>query len=144
MPIVKFIKEKKEIEVPEGANLWSEARKAGINLNQGAPGVSDGIDRVTAAINKCANCSMLTLYRKGLGFCGTCRVQITKGMENTNEMTTREKMKFKYMPLPDPLPALAYIGNEKTMRLACMVEVNGNIEVESGPQLNLFGENFFS
>src|SRR5690554_1143074 len=35
MPIVKFVKEKKEIEVPEGANLRSEALKAGIYVNQG-------------------------------------------------------------------------------------------------------------
>ena len=30
MPIIKFVKEKKEIEVPEGANLRNEAIKAGI------------------------------------------------------------------------------------------------------------------
>ena len=49
MPIVKFVKEKKEIEVPEGANLRAEAVKAGINLNQGFNGFG-------ASINKFANC----------------------------------------------------------------------------------------
>lgn len=140
MPIVKFIKEKKEIEVPQGANLRAEAKKAGINLNQGVRGISDSIDNFACAINKHMNC-------KGFGLCGTCRVLITKGMENTNEMTLREKLKFKSpvpLPVPDPLPALAYVGNEKTMRLACMVKVEGDIEVESGPDINLFGENFFS
>ena len=39
---------------------------------------------------------------------------------------------------------MAYIGNEDTMRLACRTQVLGDIEVETGPQLNLFGENFFS
>jgi len=135
MPIVKFIKEKKEIEVPQGANLRSEAIKAGIKLNQAISGVSDGIDDFAKKIP--FNCM-------GNGLCGTCRVLITKGMENTNSMTLREKAKFKYVPVPDPLPCLAYIGNEDTMRLACMTRVNGDIEVESAPALNLFGENFFS
>ena len=30
------------------------------------------------------------------------------------------------------------------MRLACCTTVHGDIEVESGPPVNLFGENFFS
>jgi hypothetical protein len=29
-------------------------------------------------------------------------------------------------------------------RLACCTTVHGDIEVESGPEINLFGENFFS
>ena len=136
MPIVKFIKEKKEIEVPEGANLREEAVKAGINLNQGLNGFG-------ASINKYANCSVLFF---GLlpGQCGTCRVLITKGMENTNPLTMSERMKFKCVLTPDPVPALAYVGHEDTMRLACCVKVQGDIEVESGPEVNLFGENFFS
>ena len=36
MPTVKFVKEKKEIEVPAGTNLRAAAVQAGINLNQGA------------------------------------------------------------------------------------------------------------
>jgi ferredoxin len=130
MPIVKFVKEKKEIEVPQGAWLRAEAAKAGINLNCGVNGFGE-------TLNKFVNCH-------GLGMCGTCRVNIVKGMENTNAMTVREKMKFK-LPFPDPVPCcLMYLGNEATMRLACMTQVNGDIEVESGPEVNLFGENFFS
>ncbi len=132
MPIVKFVKEKKEIEVPEGANLRNAAIEAGINLNQGVNGYG-------ADINKFMNC-------KGLGLCGTCRVLVTKGMENTNALTKREWVKFK-TPIavpPDPIPCLAYVGHEDTMRLACCTKVNGDIEVESGPEVNLFGENFFS
>jgi ferredoxin len=130
MPIVKFVKEKKEIEVPDGANLRNEAIKAGINLNQGVNGIGQ-------ALNKYVNCF-------GMGMCGTCRVLITKGMENTNKLTLSERMKFKMVLTPDPVPALAFVGHEDTMRLGCCTTVHGDIEVESGPELNLFGENFFS
>ena len=133
MPLVKFVKEKKEIEVPEGAILRAEAAKAGINLNCGVNGYGE-------AVNKFVNCL-------GKGMCGTCRVLITKGIENTNKLTKREWLKFKTplpTPVPDPIPCLAYIGHEDTMRLACMTKVLGDIEVESNPEVNLFGENFFS
>lgn len=137
MPVVKFVKENKEIEVPQGANLRSEAIKAGINVHQGLNGMG-------ASLNKFVNCH-------GWGQCGTCRVKITKGMENVSLMGFVERTRFKWpVPTPvtpggvDPLPCMAFIGNEETMRLACQVEVNGNIEVETGPELNLFGENFFS
>ena len=133
MPIIKFLKEKKEIEVPKGAWLRAEAIKAGINLNCGVNGYGE-------AVNKFVNCH-------GMGMCGTCRVLITKGIENTNKLTKREWLKFKTplpTPFPDPIPCLAYIGHEDTMRLACMTKVLGDIEVESNPEVNLFGENFFS
>ena len=129
MPIVKFIKEKKEIEVLTGANLRKEAMKAGINVHQGVNGMG-------ASINKYLNCH-------GLGQCGTCRVKIVKGMDHASKMGFIEKMRFK-VPIPDPLPSLAYIGNEDTMRLSCQTLVMGDMEVETGPELNLYGENFFS
>ena len=129
MPLVKFIKENKEIDVPHGANLRQEAIKAGINVHQGVNGFG-------ASINKILNCH-------GIGQCGTCRVLITKGMENTSPMGVVEKIRF-YNPVPDPMPCMSFIGNENTMRLACRTQVLGDIEVETGPQLNLFGENFFS
>jgi ferredoxin len=137
MPLVKFTKEKKEIEVPHGANLRKEAIKAGINVHQGVNGFG-------ASINKFLNCH-------GIAQCGTCRVKVTKGIENTSPMGIVEKIRFK-VPVPtpvtpgglDPLPTMAYIGNEDTMRLACQTLVLGDIEVETGPELNLFGENFFS
>jgi ferredoxin len=129
MPLVKFTKENKEIEVPYGSNLRKEAIKAGINVHQGLNGFGAGI-------NKVVNCH-------GLGQCGTCRVLITKGKENINGLGLIEKARF-YNPIPDPLPCMAFVGNEDTMRLACRVYVQGDIEVETGPALNLFGENFFS
>ena len=143
MPVVKFIKEKIEITVPEGANLRTEAVRAGVNLNKAVAGVTDGIDNFVASVNKYVNCSSLSMGVMS-GSCGTCRVKIVKGMENTNKLTTKEWIRFKTPLIPDPLPALAYVGNEATMRLACCTTVHGDIEVESGPPLNLFGENFFS
>lgn len=136
MPIVKFVKEKKEIEVPDGANLRAEAVKAGINLNLGFNGFGQ-------SINKVVNCTTLSM---GIcsGSCGTCRVLVTKGMDNTNKLTLREWVKFKVPLTPDPIPSLAYVGHEDTMRLACCTTVHGDIEVESGPEVNLFGDNFFS
>lgn len=132
MPVVKFVKEKKEIEVPEGANLRQAAIKAGVNVY---PGFLNSLGR---SVNKYLNCH-------GLGACGTCRVLITEGAENTNSMGVMETLKFKSpIPLPDPLPALAFIGHEDTMRLACKTKVYGDIEVETGPELDLYGENFFS
>lgn len=137
MPVVKFIKEKKEIEVPAGSNLRKEALKAGVNVHQGINGFG-------ASLNKVMNCH-------GLGQCGTCRVNIVQGMENASKMGLVETLRFR-SPIPtpvtpgglDPLPAMAYIGHEETMRLSCQVTVNGDMEVETGPELNLFGENFFS
>jgi hypothetical protein len=58
-------------------------------------------------------------------------------------MGIMEKIRFRN-PIPDPLPALAFVGNEDTLRLSCQTLVNGDIEVETAPQLDLFGENFFS
>ncbi|MCH7751962.1 MAG: ferredoxin, partial [Planctomycetes bacterium] len=62
-----------------------------------------------------------------------------------------ERIRFKCpVPTPvtpgglDPLPTMAFLGNEDTMRLACQVTVHGDMEVETGPELDLFGENFFS
>jgi ferredoxin len=137
MPVIKFVKEKKEIEVPVGANLRAEAVKAGINMNCIISGISQGIDNFSERVSRVLNCH-------GLGLCGTCRVKITQGMENTGPMTVREKLKFKYLPVPDPLPCLAYLGNEDTMRLACMTRVEGDITVETKPEMNIFGENFYS
>jgi len=136
MPVIKFVNEKKEIEVPVGANLRAEAIKAGVNVNCALSGVSEGIDEFVHSFSKYANCH-------GWGVCGTCRVNITSGMENTNKMTLAEKAK-KYVPVPDPIQSLAFIGNEETMRLACKTIVQGDIEVETCPELDLFGENFFS
>ena len=129
MPTINFIQEKKEIQVADGANLRKEAMRAGINVYNGFNGFGAGL-------NKYINCH-------GLGLCGTCRVLITKGIENANPPTMMEKIKFR-VPVPDPLTCLAYIGHEDTMRLSCCVTVHGDMTVDTKPQIDLFGENFFS
>ena len=115
MPVVNFVNEKKQIQVPAGSNLRQEAIKAGIQLYP--------------HIHRLVNCH-------GLAQCGSCRVRITKGMENASPMGSLESLRLK--------PSFAFIGNEETMRLACQTVVNGDMTVETRPPLNLFGENFFS
>jgi ferredoxin len=115
MPTITFTSEKKEIQVPVGANLRTEALRAGVQLYPG--------------VHKILNCH-------GLGQCGSCRVLITKGMENTSRRGLLESARMAV--------SLAYIGNEGKMRLACQTKVNGDITVETKPPLNLYGENFFS
>jgi ferredoxin len=115
MPTIKFVNEKKEIQVPAGANLRQEARRAGVQLY--------------AFPENYLNC-------RGFGLCAGCRVNIAKGMENLSPMGTWEKLNLG--------KTMVYIGNEKTMRLACQAEVMGDVEVLTTPPMNLFGENFFS
>jgi len=115
MPTITFTSEKKEIQVPAGANLRTEALRAGVQLYPG--------------VHRFVNCH-------GLGQCGSCRVLITKGMENTSRRGLLESARMAV--------SLAYIGHEKTMRLACQTRVLGDITVETKPPVNMFGENFFS
>ena len=115
MPTITFASEKKEIQVPAGANLRAEALRAGVQLYPG--------------VHRFLNCH-------GLGQCGSCRVLITKGMENVSRKGLLESARLAV--------SLAYIGNEQKMRLACQTKVEGDITVETRPPLNLFGDNFFS
>lgn len=115
MPTIKFVTEKKEIQVPVGANLRKEALRAGVQVYQGP--------------DKIFHCP-------GLGTCGTCRVNIVKGMENTSSRSLKERLRMSF--------SMAYVGNEATMRLACQTQVLGDIEVQTCPPLNLYGDNFFS
>lgn len=134
MPTIKFTKEKRQIEVPVGTNLRRAALDAGVNLYQGVNGIG-------ASINKVANCH-------GLGMCGTCTVRISKGLDQVARMGLWEKAKFHGLPTPDPfmatINAMHFIGNEGNLRLACKTRVTGDVEVETGPEFNMFGENFFS
>ena len=118
MPKVEFVNEKKEIDVPAGANLRQEARNAGIPIYQ-------GLDRYL-------NC-------RGLGLCGTCRVLVKKGMENLNAKTVMERLNLNL----HPLTLFAALGHEDEMRLACQVQVNGDCSIETQPAINWSGENFW-
>ena len=122
MPTIKFVNEKKEIQVPEGTNLRQAALGSGI-------GLYNGINGFGAKLNEIFNCH-------GLGTCGDCAVLITKGIDNASPRGTWEQLRMKV--------SLAYVGHEDTMRLACQTHVNGDMEVVTKPDLNLFGENFFS
>lgn len=116
MPIVTFVNEKKEVQVPAGANLRKEAMRAGIGVYSG--------------IHKVMNCH-------GWSMCGSCRVLVTKGMENAGPMGFMERIRLQKL-------SMAYIGHEDTMRLSCQTSVNGDMTVITNPPLDLYGENFFS
>ena len=61
MPVVKFVKENKQIEVAAGTTIRNAAKQAGINTNQGINGICE-------SVNKYVNC-------KGFGMCGTNRAK---------------------------------------------------------------------
>ena len=107
MPIIKFIKENKEIEVPPGTNLRKAALQAGVYTN-------NGINGYFVTLNKFLNCH-------GLGLCGTCVVEILEGMENLSPKTKAEKKKLKGLP--------------ETFRLSCRCEVRGDVAVITKPKV---------
>lgn len=116
MPKINFVKEKKTIEVEPGTNLRHAARMNGIEIYPG--------------IHKypLMNCM-------GFSMCGKCAVLVKKGMENCSGMGLREKARL--------LPSFMYIGHESEMRLACQTQVNGDIDVETQPEMNWHGERFW-
>ena len=118
MPKVTFVNEKREIEVPPGAVLRTAAREAGVEVH--------------GAVEAYVNCL-------GNGLCGTCRVLVKKGMENLSPRTLMEKINFH----THPLTMLARIGHEEEMRLACQVRVCGDVTVETRPEFNWSGDNFW-
>ena len=105
MPKITFANEKKEIQVPEGANLRQEALQAGVALYPG--------------VHKVLNCH-------GMSSCGTCRVLITKGMENCSPKGILEGARLGV--------SLAYIGNEETMRLACQTRSACSTSTTAAPK----------
>lgn len=118
MPTVKFVNEKKSIEVPEGANLRREALKNGIELYSGP--------------HKYLNCM-------GMGQCASCRVHVVKGQEHCNRPGLLEKLRL----LLGPITFFARLGNEDKLRLACKTQVNGDCEVVTHPPINWHGEEKF-
>jgi ferredoxin len=113
MPKVKFVKEKKEIEVAKGANLRDAMIANGVSVYRGIHQKSY------------ANCG-------GHGRCGTCRVYVKDGEKNTSKKTLMEKMRT----------ALAFfmIGHEDEVRLACQTSVEGDMTVEATPGFNWYGD----
>ena len=122
MPTVNFVKEKKKIEVPEGANLRAEAMKAGVQIYPGIHGLR-------------------FMHCPGIGGCASCRVRIVKGADkNVSKQSWREKARL----LLGPITFFARLGNEQELRLACQTKVTGDIDVETQPQVNWHGEKFWS
>lgn len=118
MPTIKFVNEKKTIEVPEGTNLRKAAFQAGVD-------VYSGVSRV--------------LHCPGLGMCTTCKVRITKGIENVSRQGLWERTNM----LKDPLTLFARIGHEQDLRLSCQTTVHGDVEVQTHPSINWHGEKFW-
>jgi ferredoxin len=119
MPKVSFVAEKRDIDVPEGANLRTEALKAGVPVN---------FQMGSATVGKFLNCH-------GLGSCGSCHVLVKKGMENLSPKGRWEKFRLALM--------MATIGHEDESRLACKTQVNGDCTIQTNPALDLSGENFW-
>ncbi len=105
MPLVKFEREGRTIEVPKGSNLRRVALKAGINVYKG--------------INQVLNC-------QGHGLCGTCRVEIIQGDKNVNSKTPKEEwvLRGKFL--------IAY-KVKPNLRLSCQVKVDDDIVVLTMP-----------
>ncbi len=119
MPTITFVAEKKTVEVPAGANLRTEAIKAGVQLYPFP--------------HNYLNCM-------GFGACTSCRVIVKKGLENCTDQSLYEKVSM----VANPLTFFARLGNETNLRLACQMRVNGDIEVQTKPPVNWHGENFWS
>ncbi len=119
MPTVTFVKEKKSIDVPEGANLRVEAMKNGVELYSGP--------------HRYLNC-------RGNGLCCSCRVHVVDGQNNVSSRGFWETLNTWI----NPLGFFSRIGHEKEMRLACQTKVLGDCKVEARPELNLHGEKFWS
>ena len=119
MPTVKFVKEKKSIEVASGANLRKEALKNGVEIYAGP--------------HKVVNC-------RGLGQCGSCNV-LVKNNENASKKSLWEKVRLWL----GPLTSLKMLSHEKgEIRLACQTRVQGDMEVETQPGINWHGDKFWN
>lgn len=119
MPSITFVNEKKTVEVPVGANLRTEAMKAGVQLYPFP--------------HNYVNCM-------GFGACTSCRVIVKKGLDKCTSQSLYEKVTM----FTNPLTFFARLGNEANLRLACQMRVNGDIEVQTKPSVNWHGENFWS
>ena len=124
MPSIKFLNEKKSIDVPEGANLRQEARKAGIEVYPG--------------LHKMFNC-------RGMGMCCSCRVYVKKGSENISKQGFWEKLNLTFLSMLtlNPFGFFARLGHEDELRLSCQTQVHGDVEVETQPEFNWHGERFW-
>ena len=99
MANIKFENENQEVFAADGANLRLRA-------------IENRIDLYTFTA-KMMNCG-------GYGQCGTCVVEIVKGIENLSPRTPVEEQKLKKRP--------------PNYRLACQTLVNGPVVVKTKPK----------
>ncbi|MBI5368381.1 MAG: (2Fe-2S)-binding protein [Planctomycetes bacterium] len=115
MPKVKFLKDgkvTKEIEVAAGANLRAEALKAQVSLYAG--------------LDALLNC-------RGFGMCATCVVYLKNGTaKNAAPRGFQERIRA--------MMGFWDVGHEEEARLACKTTVQGDLDVETTPPYNWFGE----
>lgn len=145
MPKIKFINEDKEVEVEPGENLRQAAIANGLAIHHEpaaevscrlALGSAEIVGiQVSEGVADWPRKAIQVLNCHGLGLCGTCRVHVKAGMENCSPPGKREKFKLAL--------SSCTIGHEDEVRLACQTQVNGDIEVETHPRMNLFGERYW-
>ena len=100
MPLVFFEREGKTVSINAGWNLRKLAKANGVSIYRG--------------INKIFNC-------RGLGLCGTCKVEVFVGeMGAVNPRTAMEEKQLKKFSNPN-------------LRLSCQVRVHGNMRVKTQP-----------
>lgn len=114
MPKVSIPSKKTELEVPAGTILRDALRREGVEVYTG--------------LARYLNCF-------GHGTCGECRLIVKKGAENLSPKGIIEKVTLFRM--------LSAIGHEDEMRLSCQCVVNGDVEIEPQPEMNLSGEVFW-
>lgn len=98
MANIKFIKENREVIAADNTNLRLQALQNNIEIY--------------TFVGKMMNCG-------GYGQCGTCIVEVSKGIENLSPRTEVENKKLKKKP--------------QNYRLACQALVNGQVSVITKP-----------
>lgn len=126
MPKIHFVRERRDVEAPAGANLRHVARANGIDIYYRMLGVPNFV-------------AQKVLHCHGLGLCGTCGVHLIEGTAgNADPPRWRERARVRiYDPLTPHLPA-GRIGHEGEFRLSCQTTVRGDLKVVTQPY-NWFG-----
>jgi ferredoxin len=114
MPKITVANEKVELEVAPETNLRKEVMKNGVQVYQG--------------MERFVHCM-------GLGLCGTCQIKVKDGMENLSQKTLIEKITLSRL--------MSSIGNENELRLSCQCTVKGDCTIQTRPDFNWNGENFW-
>ena len=109
MPVITLVNEGRTLEVPEETNLRKALLRAGVSPYVGK--------------DKLLNC-------RGLGFCGTCRVEIIDG-KGVPPLTDREEA---------PLIGLTLFYARKVpqnVRLSCRIDVKSDITIKTYPRIEI-------